>query len=195
MFPYFFIKVDRRTLQHAVAADVRTDRFRDSFVVIIPDKGDQLLVGRFLPPAYCDLFIFGIRSEDNLLRTELRDPGSEHFRVLYSDASARNHLCAALESDLEVAILLQSAAEIDNQRCAGRHAFQCPVIDDPSLARAVKVYHMQTADAMIFKHLGNLQGIFVIHFLGVVITLRETNAFAVDHIYSRNQLYHISLQF
>ena len=182
-------------MQHAVATDVRTDCLRDPFVVIILDERDQFFVCRLFPSAYRDHLIFGISSEDDFLRIELGDPGSEYFRILHGDTSARNHLRTAFESNFQVSFLFQSTSEINDQRSTCRQPFQHTVVDDPPLPRSVQVYHMQTPDAMIFKHLGYFQRIFVIHFLGVVITLGKAYAFPVDHIYCRNQLYHITLQF
>ena len=159
------------------------------------DERDQFFVCRLFPSAYRDFFIFDVCSEDDFFRTELGDPGSEYFRVLHGDASARDHLCTAFESYFQVSFLFQPTSEIDDQRSACRQSFQRAVVDDPSLPRSVQVYDMQASDTMIFKHLGYFQRIFVVHFLGVVITLGEAYAFPVDHIYCRNQLYHITLQF
>ena len=56
-------------------------------------------------------------------RTELGDPGSEYFRILHSDASARNHLRTTFESNFQVSFLFQSASKINYQRSTCRQFF------------------------------------------------------------------------
>ena len=67
-------------------------------------------------------FIFDVCSEDDFFRTELGDPGSEYFRILHSDASARNHLRTTFESNFQVSFLFQSASKsiISEVRVANR---------------------------------------------------------------------------
>ena len=55
---------------------------------------------------------------------------------------------------------------------------------------SVQIHHVQATDAMIFKLLGYFQGIFIIDLPGLIISLRQTDAFPFYHVYGWYQFNH-----
>ena len=106
--------------------------------------------------------------------------------VFDGDASARHLLRAALESDAQVVVLLQSASKIDRQGGVRGDAFQRAIVHDVSRFRTVQIDHMQMAQPVVFKLFGHLQRIFVVDLLRGVISLGKAYALALDHVYGRN---------
>lgn len=49
---------------------------------------------------------------------------------------------------------------------------------------------MQTAYTMSFESFSHLQGVFIIHLLTIILTLRKTYTFTIYKVNSRNQFNH-----
>ena len=99
-------------------------------LAVLLDEGQKLRIGRLLPTADGDAPVLGISPEDDALAPEAGNPRSESLRVFDGDAAARYHLRPAVEGDLYILCLLQSAPEVDDEAGMSRQLFEHAIIDD-----------------------------------------------------------------
>ena len=108
-------------------------------------------------------------------------------------ASARYHLRPAVEGDLDVLCLLQSAPEVDDEAGMSRQLFEHAIIDDMPGFRPVQIDDVEATDASVLESLGHFQRVFVVDFPCRVVALRQSDALAFYHVDGRNYFYHTIL--
>ena len=72
--------------------------------------------------------------------------------------------------------------------------FQGGVVYNVLALGSIQIYQMQSADAGILKTQRHVQRIVAVGLAGIVVTLGESYAFAVNYIYSRNYIHVLNVK-
>ena len=179
-------------MQQAVAVDVRAEHVAHALVEIAFEERQQLQCALFLPTIDADETFANVCAEDDVLRTELLQPGEYFLAVGDGDASEGHHVCTCVKGFLQVFLSLDAAPEVHNERCLGGDAPEHIDVDDVLGAGSVQVYDMKAPEAQHLHLLCHHNGVMGIDLLRSVVALGETNATASDDVYGWNES-HVAL--
>ena len=85
---------------------------------------------------------------------------------------------------------LHASAKVHDELCLASDTAQHGVVHHVAAARSVQIHQMQAAETQLLEAASQRHGVVGIHFLRVVVPLRQAHALAVDEVNGGYQLNH-----